>query len=252
MRAQLMLGLNEALGRITTFVKSRGLPDAAVECISRCARGLTGERVVIARSYLLSQAIERLPARTLGGRSKILVRPIDSADAVLEKMPRPRKELEARFSAGSKCFVAEIHGELTGFCWLHAGTFYDWEIAVSFAPSPPEQCVWDFDLYVVPKFRLGPTFVTLWAAIREYLLERGIRWSVSRVWAENDASLRTHLRMGAMPVGSAYTVRMGNRFLNIVNGKHWHLSGGARQAPVLEVQAAETKRCWRLGALVQS
>jgi hypothetical protein len=56
--------------------------------------------------------------------------------------------------------------------------------------APPSgKAVWDFDVYVVPAYRLGYTFLKLWDTANAHLRSLGVRWTLSRISAFNAGSL---------------------------------------------------------------
>ncbi|MCU0927174.1 MAG: hypothetical protein MUF44_14505, partial [Hydrogenophaga sp.] len=67
--------------------------------------------------------------------------------------------------------------------------------------ADPVTCVWDYDVYVEPRLRLGRAMARLWRAVDDDLAARGVRWSFSRINRFNAASMRAHQRLGAVEIG---------------------------------------------------
>ena len=171
------------------------------------------------------------------------MRRVDSTDAIVAAFPRPSAEVAARFAAGSQCLVAEIDGKLAGFLWLHFEPYDDPEAGVRFVPQPRGATAWDFDVYVEPTQRVSFTFSKLWSKAGAYLHERGIRYSVSMVWAHNEDSIRAHLRLGAYPVGSAYHLAFGKRVVHIADAQpRLAVLRAAATRPEFDVQAEPPAR----------
>lgn len=128
-------------------------------------------------------------------------------DSVFARMPRPRIEIEERLASGAECHVCEVRGEFAGFIWLRAG--WHEEHLAGCRYQVPDDAVWDFDVFVVPKFRLGRTLARMWAAVDADLQSRGVRWSFSCISLFNRPSIGSHERLGARRVGTVIFFRFG-------------------------------------------
>jgi len=107
---------------------------------------------------------------------------------------------------------------------------------------PSGKTAWDFDVYVVPEERLGFTFPRLWDTAYEYLREKGIRWSLSRISAFNPASLAAHRRLGARRIGSATFLLLGGAQLMLSSFRPYlHLSLRRSVPAVLRLSSPETE-----------
>ena len=121
-----------------------------------------------------------------------------------------------RLDQGMACIGAWRRDRLVGVNWLTAGAFDEDEVAVRFVP--PAHAAWDTGLYVSPDERGGRAFAALWAATADWLGERGLNWSLSRIADYNLASWRSHVRMGGQPLGRVAVLGFGMR--QWVWGKH--------------------------------
>jgi hypothetical protein len=74
---------------------------------------------------------------------------------------------------------------------------------------PEGKTAWDFDVYIVSRYRLGVGFLCLWDEANKYLKARGIQWTMSRISAFNAVSVASHRRLGAKVVGQAVFVVLG-------------------------------------------
>ncbi len=132
---------------------------------------------------------------------------LDHHEAILEEIPRPVANLRARFEQDVKSLVVLKRGELIACAWFGFGRF--WEDEVRCIYRMPAAAVWDFDVYVVPRYRLGRTFARTWQAANTLLVKAGITHSFSRISAYNRHSVLSHQRLGAAQVGTALFLRLG-------------------------------------------
>ena len=145
-----------------------------------------------------------VPARSMlshSGKTKLRISPINAGDIRSECFNRPAGAVEERFLDGSTCIAAVDGEELAGFMWLHFGRLQERLLACDFEPFPRGRTCWDYDLEVLPRFRLGRTFARLWDEAYKLLREHNVEASVSWIAFSNRSSQRAHERMGARPVG---------------------------------------------------
>ena len=108
----------------------------------------------------------------------------------------------------------------------------------SYVLDDPARCVWDFDVYVEPRFRLGRTLARLWAAVDGELAADGVAWSFSRISTFNQASLAAHARMGTVERCRVLFVRIGRLQLSLLPGApRLHVSISDRRRPTLRLAA---------------
>ena len=153
--------------------------------------------------------------------------------------PRPRAAIEARYAQGAVCFVAFDNDEPLACLWLKAqGGFNEDTIRSRFEPTPVDHTAWDFDVYVHPAHRLGRTFLHLWTHAFDWMRERDIRWTMSRIDAFNLASINSHRRLGAQITGHVIYWTWGNWQLTLSSQRpRWNLSRSA--VPVYRVNTPE-------------
>lgn len=119
----------------------------------------------------------------------------------------------ARFAQGARCLGLYRKGTLIAYIWLCFGRYHEDEVRCTYELAAPERSVFDFDLYVFPEYRMGTAFLAVWHAANEFLHERGVQFTFSRVTRFNLASRRSHTRLGARRVGQvlflqAWTVEL--------------------------------------------
>lgn len=115
--------------------------------------------------------------------------------------------IDFRLKQGMRCLAAFRGERLLGVTWLTERPFDEDEVSVRFVPPPG--AAWDTGLYVRPEDRGGRAFAALWAGTAEWLRERGLDWSVSRINDYNDASWRSHMRMGGCRLDTLTALRVG-------------------------------------------
>jgi hypothetical protein len=182
---------------------------------------------------------------------KTLVRHAAPGDPLEASFPRPREVNRARWASGARCHVCTVGGEFAGTIWIQRQRYEEDEVRCDYVIAQPDRCVWDFDVVVAPKYRLGRTMGRLWKAVDAELARDGVRWTLSRISLFNPASLRSHTRLGAVPVGWASFLVIGPMQLAISSAAprvHVSLRGGTRpsylihapQGPGHAAQAPDT------------
>lgn len=123
---------------------------------------------------------------------------------------RPVAVLSERWRTGSRCFVLTHKGEFAGTAWCSRGAHDEDEVRCRWVLAAPEVSVWDFDVYIEPRLRMGRSLGRLWKSFDARLTAEGVRWSFSRISLFNTASVTTHQRMGAVRIGTAIFVCLGS------------------------------------------
>lgn len=159
------------------------------------------------RYYFVAQRVATNPARGGWGRA-IQVRSLSVLGDVPWGYPRPRDVVAERFRQGGHSLAAWRGSELAGFLWYQFGAYREDEVRVRYCLASPHSA-WDYDVFVQPHLRLGPTFCRLWEEAHLRLHARGVRWTCSRISAFNPDSLRSHARLGAVRLGSATFLAIG-------------------------------------------
>lgn len=199
----------DARQRVQDMVRRLGLADATLFVVARALERVSGGRARLAKYHFLAQPV---PARA-DARLRpagITVVELGADDARRHRMDRPRAEIERRFAAGARCFCAWQGDTLTGFLWFTAGGYDEDEVRCTFRIDPRASAVWDLDVHIEPRFRLGRTFALLWESAFDAMRELGVRWSLSRVSAFNAESIRAHQRLGARRTGWAIFFLVGS------------------------------------------
>jgi hypothetical protein len=233
------------LHRAKTFVEKFravvamiGLWNACLYGTSRAFTALFGSRVRIIKYYFMSQPIAA-PAATTGVRRGFTLDFVDRDCELLAEAQRPAGVIASRFGQGARCLAAtdsEMH--LAGFLWFVIGPYDEDEVRARFEPKPDGSVAWDFDVTIMPRYRMGRLFAHLWERACVELAACGVRHSLSRISAFNGPSLASHRRLGARVVGQALFVCVGPvQLMKSSVWPRWHLSWCEEQRPVLAIEA---------------
>jgi hypothetical protein len=156
--------------------------------------------------------------------------------------PRPEPVIRQRFKSGSVCHCALVNGEFAGFIWIKTDEYEEDEVRCTYVLQAPRESVWDFDVYIEPRFRLSRTLARLWQAVDADLQDRGIRWTFSRISAFNAESLAAHANLGIVECHSATFLVVGKFQLSFLSQRpyvHASFSAGRRPALRLELPRRE-------------
>lgn len=185
---------------------------------------------IVAQPVATASVLAKQPGRT------IAVRLVTSDELLAARLPVDQNVIAYRMKQGAVCFGAFKANTLVGYLWLCLSRYREDEVRCIF--EFPEDCSWDFDVYVRPEDRMGMVFVRLWNAANALLQHRHIKWSMSRISALNHASLSAHRRLGAIPIGWMLFVRLGPAQLAISSiAPHMHLSMSTSKVPVFSLES---------------
>ena len=141
--------------------------------------------------------------------SKLEIKEIVQGDPELERMPPPQDIIQSRIDQGAFCIGAYAKGEVAAYIWFREGCYLEDEVRCEYVLAPADASVFDFDLYVYPKHRLGLAFIGLWSGANQLLYDKGIRHSFSRLTRYNVASKKAHDHLGWRRVAGAVTLKLG-------------------------------------------
>jgi len=228
-------GLRSRIARAFASLGARG---ACLYALDRAARWLRLPLRV--RSYLIvAQPVPDTPFLPARRGPDLRLRELGAGDPALVQMPLDDATLAFRFDQGARCYGLFRDDRLAAYAWLCFDGYDEDEVRCRFRPAPDGASAWDFDVYVVPEFRLGPAFLKLWDSVNEQLRALGVRTSYSRISAFNLASLRSHRRLSAEVVGRADFLCLGPVQLLLSDlPPRWHLALSARGRPEVTVTRA--------------
>jgi len=146
-----------------------------------------------------------LPARFA---QRYRTREIGQEDPLIDGMPiRPEVRISRR-EQRAICLGTFKNEALVGYIWLSSGSYDEDEARCRYVLTPPNESIFDFDLYILPKYRASLGFAAVWNGTNEYLYRRGVRYSYSRLDHYNRASASAHDHLGWKRVGSAVILKL--------------------------------------------
>jgi hypothetical protein len=214
-----------------TTLRELGLRDGSLYLLGRFLSLVSRGRVRITKYYLTAQPIGSGQSTKLRPDPGTTFRDVLPGDDLIAAFPaRPADTLLRRFGTGATCTAAVVKGQFAGFIWLQREAYEEDEVRCTYVLVRPEASVWDFDVHIEPRYRLGRTMARLWAHVDERLGSSGVRWSFSRISAFNVASLSSHARLGARRCGAVSFLTLGPWQL-AWGACGWHWSTSSRLVP---------------------
>lgn len=158
-------------------------------------------------------------------------------DEISRCFPRPADVNLQRWQAGSRCFHITVKDQFGGHIWISRDTHNEDEVRCRYVLPGGGTAVWDFDVYVEPRLRMGRTLARLWKAVDADLARQGVRWSFSRISRFNPGSVAAHQRLGAQPVGHATFIVMGQLEAALLPGSLLpQLTWASRNRPEVQLE----------------
>ena len=224
------------LSRLGDTLSTLGWANGWLYFLARMLQKLSTGKVYIIRYIFVAQPVPDVSRQGSHDQPSRGVRQVDVNDPIVRDFPRPAPVIARRFGAGATCFVAESRDRFSGFLWFQRNAYEEDEVRCRYELYPPERCVWDYDVYVEPEFRMGRTFSRLWQAGNAHLAEEKIEWSMSRISAFNSNSLAAHRRMGIRAITTATFVVIGPLQISLLGRSPYiHLGVSARTRPILKL-----------------
>ncbi len=155
------------------------------------------------------------------------MREIAPGDPEIARMPARPEIKESRFKQNAVCLGAFQKNQFIGHIWLCFHAYEEDEVRCTFVLPEGNQAVFDFDLYVFPEYRMGLGFAGIWNGANEFLRNRGVKCSFSRLTRFNLASRRAHQQLGAQRVGRVFVLQAWQvEFMLATVSPYVHLSIG--------------------------
>lgn len=220
--------------KLRQTVKPLGVANGLLYLVSRVLERASLGSVRLLRYRIVAQPIGNAGLRALRADSTTIVQPTPADSPLVAAFPRPPQVLRRRYENGAECFTAVVRTVFAGFIWVQREAYDEDEVRCRYELAAPERCVWDFDVHVEPRFRLGRTLARLWQAVDAHLAEQGMQWTFSRISAFNADSMAAHARLGIVDCGSATFLCAGALQLAVLSTPPFlHLSFSSRQRPSL-------------------
>jgi hypothetical protein len=175
----------------------------------RALQRLSGGRAALHVHLFCAQPVGSHAHDAIKDDPSCVTRRVQPDDPLLAGAPRPQHILRSRFAESSTCDLTTVKGEFAGYIWLARGTYVEDEFRCRFVLPAEPASVWDYDVFVVPRFRTGRTLARMWKSVDRQLAAEGVQWSYSRISLFNPTSVRTHERMGARLVARGWFLVLG-------------------------------------------
>ena len=197
---------------------------------------LSGGRAGLQAYQFCAQPIDPVRHRSLRDDPNTMVQTVTPGSPLLEHFPRPPDVLAQRFAECASCHAIIVKGEFAGYLWLSRDAHDEDEVRCRYLLPMTAPSVWDFDVYIAPRFRAGRGLARLWKAVSAELYTQGVRWSYSRISLFNLASVQAHERLGALPVATGLFVHIGPLQLSIISkAPYLHVGVRPKHRPVLKL-----------------
>jgi hypothetical protein len=222
--------------RWRALVAEHGGPGlAALYLLHRLLQRASGGQAALVPYLLVAQPVSNPVLAAVKADPGTVVERVGPGHPVLAQFPRPQAVINQRFAQGDECHVAWVKGAFAGYIWLARGRYVEDEVRCVFEIAEPALGVWDYDVYVEPRLRLGRTMARLWKAVDEVLAAEGVAWSFSRINRFNGASVKAHQRLGAETTGKAFFLQLGSlqaAWLPAAPYVHLSVRGAGPQLPL--------------------
>ncbi|HNO75208.1 MAG TPA: hypothetical protein PKG49_06245 [Nitrosomonas mobilis] len=202
--------LKNMLQKIRQNVNQLGLANTLLYLFNKSLYRISFKKIKLHKYYITRQPVSKEKLVPFNKALDIEINQIEVNDSLLLHMDRPLGNLQARFRQGGHCFAAIKKGKFAGNLWLNFDQYQEDEVRCTYSLLPHGQAAWDYDVFVVPQFRLTYTFAKLWDVANAAMHQRGILYVYSRINFYNISSLQAHERLGSKIIGSLVFVTIGN------------------------------------------
>lgn len=227
------------LRKFRSMADSIGTGNALLYAASRMLDRSFGGRVRIVKYLITAQPVAALATQLPSGSGAFTLAFIGPDSPLFAEVERPSQVIAARYAQGARCLAATTpESRLAGFLWYVAGAYDEDEVRARFVPLPTGEAAWDFDVTILPRYRMGRLFGYLWRRAASELASAGIKHTLSRISAFNAMSMSAHRRLGARTVGQSIFLCLGScQVMMSTLSPRWHVSWRDDQRPVVAVAA---------------
>jgi len=218
------------LAKLKLTYNELGAADTLLYIIDKGLVKLTFNRCRLHKYYITRQPVNAIASVPATKALDIEIKQLASDDPALTEMDRPFTTLQQRYQHGGHCFAAFKKGQFAGNLWLNFDQYQEDEVRCQYILLPAGHTAWDYDVFVVPKFRFSYVFAKLWDHANQVMSHRSISYVYSRINYYNIASLQSHKRLGSQVYGTAYFINIGA--LQLMVSRHFrpYLTLSYRQA----------------------
>lgn len=225
------------ISRLRELLAQLGWKEGLIHLASRLLSALSAGRLSHVRYLFVAQPVPATASDTpLPGGGRTVTRYLEADDPLCQQFPRPPEVIQRRFAQGDRCLASCVGEKFAGHIWLAEGQYEEDMLRCCYQLVDSQTCVWDYDVYVAPEFRMGRVFARLWDHANHSLASRGRRWCCSRIDAANWQSVQAHRRLGTQTLFSASFFLAGRWQLMIAGAYPFlHLSTGPASRPTLKI-----------------
>ena len=226
------------LARLLHSLRELGPLGAVIHCGDYVLAGLSVGRCRLRGYALIAQPLGQGELVSPADKGCAAVQEVARGDPLMNDFPRTAEVNQQRWLAGASCLAATVKGAFAGTVWIARGSHVEDEVRCVYNLADPAHSVWDFDLYLAPRYRGGRMFARLWQAVDGRLAAEGIQWTFSRISLLNPASLAAHKRLNAQRVGTALFLTLGPLQLAVFSRAPFvHLSINSTSRPAVSMRA---------------
>lgn len=197
---------SELWGRLAAPFREFGAGAGTLYVIDRVLRRLSPQLGLQVYEFMV-QPIGGQRLLPPGLSKNLVAEEIGRGHPAVAEMPARADIKEARFDQGARCLGVYRKGQLLGYSWFTRDRYEEDEVRCTYVLDDREASIFDFDLYVLPQYRLGIGFLGVWHMVNETLAPQGVRYTFSRLTRFNTASRRAHAHLGWKRVGSGVFVQ---------------------------------------------
>lgn len=225
------------LMRLKSLVDDLGAPTAALYILHRlCVASRLPLSLYTYR--LVAQPVAKTPQLPDARRAAFLCRRLKAGDPALSSMPFDSDVCARRFAQGALCYGLFRNDHICAWLWVVPDAYEEDEVRCRFVMA--KNMVWDFDVTVIPQYRLGFAFAALWDCVNTDLNNQGVDWCISRISAFNLPSRRSHQRLGAVDKGWMIFFTVGPVQMMLQRGTPFFHLGLTRAArPTVRLKAPQ-------------
>lgn len=223
--------LFEKVRRNLTLV---GLPGTLLHAIDRLLSVVSGGRARLYAYAFLAQPIGSQAFPPMRDSAATTVSFVGPHDLIVASFAPRSNVIAQRFASGARCLAATMRGNFAGTIWIAESSYAEDEVRCLYVLADAKRCVWDFDVYVAPRYRGGRVLARLWQEANAQLSSSGVQWSLSRISLLNAESLAAHGQLGASKIGFACFFVIGGSQLSLISRRPYlHFSANHTQRPLI-------------------
>ncbi|SDY11314.1 hypothetical protein [Nitrosomonas halophila] len=201
--------MNQMLHNIKKTSSELGIKDTLLYIFDRLLYKISFKTLILHKYYITQQPVSQDCLVPAGKGGDIEIAQIGPDHPLLQQMDRPFSVLQKRFANGGHCFSARKGEQFAGNLWLNFDKYQEDEVRCTYVLQPKGQAAWDYDVFVLPKYRFSYVFAKLWDEANKVMRQRGIGHVYSRINYYNIASLQAHKRLGSRIIGSLFFINLG-------------------------------------------